>query len=390
MGAAMQKELSFEATPVFYANLEAYQQGYPIIVNEGSSRSSKSYSLMQLMICLAFAKPKIRISVVSHSLPHVKRGVYRDFKVIMDSLGIWDDNKWRATDFVYYFENGSYIELFGLDDESRARGPGRDVLWINEANLVPKYTFQQLAMRTTGTIFADLNPSEFTCYWYDLADEPKNKRIHSTYKQNLANLSQMQIDMLEGYKNLPDDFMYKVYTLGLRGASKETIYTHWQTVTELPGKGDVFYGLDFGFTNPCACVKIEHYEGVMYVQEILYQSGLTNPAIAALLRDKGVGREPVYCDAAEPKSIEEIAQFGFNVHPADKDVWAGIVKVKSQHIHVTANSKNLISELGSYKWKLDKDGNVIEEPVKANDHLMDAMRYGIFTHLLPKIQTFAF
>lgn len=378
-----------KVTPLFYANKKAIDEGWPVIVNEGGSRSSKSYSIVQVLITIACTK-KTRITICSHSLPHIKKGVYRDFTTIMKEWGLWDESSFSYTDFVYKFPNGSYIELVGLEDPSKAHGPGRDILFINEANLVSKSLYEQLAMRTTGQILLDLNPSEFSCWVYQVADNPKYKRIHSTYRNNISNLSPNQVDIIEGYKDLPDDFLWKVYGLGLRGASKETIYTHWQTCAELPGKGDVFYGLDFGFTNPCACVKIEHYEGVMYVQEILYQSGLTNPAIAALLRDKGVGREPIYCDAAEPKSIEEIAQFGFNVHPADKDVWAGIVKVKSQHIHVTANSKSVINELGSYKWKLDKDGNVIEEPVKANDHLMDAMRYGIFTHLLPKVQTFVF
>lgn len=377
--------LQINATPVFYANYEAYKsQKYPVIVNEGGSRSSKSYSLMQLMILIALEEPGKRISIVSHSLPHVKRGVYRDFKVIMESWHLWDDNSWMATDFVYYFPNGSYLELIGLDDESRARGPGRDILWLNEANLIKQYTFQQLAMRTTGIIFADLNPSDFNCWCYELADNPKNKKVHSTYRQNLPNLSHQQIELLESYRDLSDTFMYDVFCLGLRGASKELIYTAWKVVADLPGKGEVFYGLDFGYTAPTAMVKVEYYEGQIYVQEIIYQTKLTVSDIVTKLKNLSLSQSvEIFCDAAEPKSIEELHRAGYNAKAAEKDVWGGIMKVKSYNVFVTNESHNLKKELQGYKWMTDKDGNITndEKPVKENDHLLDAMRYAIFTKL---------
>ena len=144
--------LSSKVTPVFKENLNAYNEGYPIICNEGGSRSSKSYSVMQLLVYLATRNPMKRISCVSHSLPHIKRGVYRDFKLIMNELQLWDDNQFSYSDFIYTFKNGSYIELFGLEDEGKARGPGRDILFINEANLLSKPLFDQLAMRTTGPV----------------------------------------------------------------------------------------------------------------------------------------------------------------------------------------------------------------------------------------------
>jgi phage terminase large subunit len=372
-------QLQIKATPVFYANKLAYEKGYPIICNEGGSRSSKSYSVVQLLITLALSK-KLRISIVSHSLPHIKRGVYRDFRVIMDAMQIWDDECFSYSDYVYTYENGSYIELFGLDDESRARGPGRDVLFINEANLISKSLFDQLAMRTTGQIFLDWNPADFVSWVYGVADNTNNKCIRSTYKNNLSNLSANQIATIEGYKNLPDDFMWKVYGLGLRGAAKEIIYTKW-TIGEAPCKGDVFYGLDFGFNHPAVLVKVEHHDGVNYVSECIYQSNLTLTDLISRIKEFVKGNEPVYCDSAEPKSIEEIYRAGINALKAEKDVWGGIIKVKNYPLVVSANSKNMQNELMSYKWKKDKEDNIIEEPVKANDDAMDAMRYAIFTHL---------
>lgn len=375
---------NFEPTPVYEANEQAYQQGYPVICNEGGSRSSKSYSIVQLLVTIAATTPLIRISIVSHSLPHIKRGAYRDFRQILEDWQLWSDENFSYTDYIYTFDNGAYIELFGLEDEGKARGPGRDILFVNEANLIKKTLFDQLAMRTTGQIFLDWNPADFVSWVYTAADSPKNKRIHSTYKNNLSNLSQNQIDTIEAYKELPDDFMWKVYGLGERGAAKELIFTKWG-ISEMPRKGEVFYGLDFGYNHPAAFVRVEYYEGSHYVEELIYESGLTLTELLRKIQSFGIGKATIFADAAEPKSIEEIYRAGLNIHKADKDVWAGIVKVKSFPLHVTHSSKNLQRELQSYKWKKDKDDNIIEEPVKANDDGIDAIRYAIFNfHDKPK------
>jgi phage terminase large subunit len=373
-------QLKIKATPVFYANKKAYEEGYPIICNEGGSRSSKSYSVVQLLIHIAINNPNIRISMVSHSLPHIKRGVYRDFKNILEQWNIWDEKDFRYTDFIYTFKNGSYIELFGLEDPDKAKGPARDILFVNEANLISKALFDQLLIRTTGQSFLDWNPADFISWVYEVADNPNNKRIHSTYLNNITNLSDSQIRNIEQYKDLPDDFMWKVYGLGERGSAKEIIYTQWKQYDEAPD-GDVFYGLDFGYVHPAALIKVTHHEGQNYFEEIVYQSGLTLSDLSRLIKEKLPERATIYADAAEPKSIEELYRQGFNIKPAQKDVWAGIVKMKSYPINLHYNSKNLRREFMSYKWKKDKNDNVIEEPVKANDDLMDACRYAVFTHL---------
>ena len=373
-------QLKIKATPVFYANKKAYEQGYPVICNEGGSRSSKSYSIVQFLITIALSTPKIRISLVSHSLPHIKRGVYRDFKSIMEQWNIWDETDFRYTDFIYTFKNGSYIELFGLEDPDKAKGPARDILFINEANLISKALYDQLIIRTTGQVFLDWNPADFVSWVYDIADDPANKRIHSTYLNNISNLSDTQIKNIEQYKDLPDDFMWKVYGLGERGAAKELIYTQWKQYSETPN-GDTFYGLDFGYVHPAALMKVTHYEGQNYFEEIIYQSGLTLSDLSRLIKEKVPERATIYADAAEPKSIEELYRQGFNIKPAVKEVWAGIMQMKCYPINIHYNSQNLKREIQSYKWKKDKNDNIVEEPVKANDDALDACRYAVFTHL---------
>jgi phage terminase large subunit len=356
--------------------------GKPILVHN----SSKTFSVVQLLITIAENEAGKRISFVSHSLPHIKRGVYRDLKGILESWGKWQDENFSYTDFVYTFPNGSYIELFGLEDEGKARGPSRDILFVNEANLIKKALYDQLAIRTTGTIFLDWNPADFVSWVYTVADDPQNKCIRSTYLNNRTNLSESQIKLIEDFKSLPDDFMWKVYGLGQRGAAKEIIYTAWKVVDELPTGGDVFYGLDFGFTNPSALVKVVHYEGANYVQQMLFERGLTLNELVAKVRELVPNLATIYADAAEPRSIEELYRAGLNVHAAQKDVWAGIMAVKGYPLYVHRDSKDLQAELMSYKWKKDKNDNVLEEPVKENDHLCDALRYGIFTRLsTPKL-----
>lgn len=340
---------------------------------------------MQNLVLLCHEKPGLRVSVVSRSLPHIKKGAFRDFQQLLRQ-GIHRMGEMRWTDFTFHFFNGSYIEFFGLEDPEKAHGPGRDVLFINEANYVPKAVYDQLAMRTTGQILLDLNPSEFNCWVYQIADDPKNKNIHSTYKDNLANLSPQQVAFIEAYKDLPDPFMWQVYGLGLRGASEEIIYRGWELVDEMPGKGEVVYGLDFGYTNPSAFVKVEFYEGACYIDELIYEKSLTKPELNERIKQFETGFSIIYADSAEPDSIEELYRLGCNIHPSNKDVWSGIVTVKSQRIYITRRSKNLITEIQGYKWKKDKNDLILEEPVKENDHLMDAMRYAIHTHLSsPKI-----
>lgn len=371
---------AWKLTNTGQATWEALSSKYPVIVNTGGARSGKSFGIMQCLMTLATHKPRLRISIVSRSLPHVKKGVFRDFQTLYkDGYNIYGEMRW--TDFTFHLYNGSYIEFFGLEDPDKAHGPGRDILFINEANFVPKSVYDQLAMRTTGTILLDLNPSEFNSWVYDVCDDLKNKNIHSTYKDNIANLSEQQVAFIEAYEQLPDPFMWQVYGLGLRGASEEIIYRGWELVDEMPGKGEIVYGLDFGFVHPCALVEVEFYEGAVYVDEKIYKSGLTKPELTDLIKGIIKGNAAIYADSSEADSIEELYRNGLNIHKANKDVWAGIITVKGAKLFITRRSSNVIREKQGYKWKKDRNDKILEEPVKENDDAMDAERYAIHTHL---------
>lgn len=376
-------------TPVFFANRDAaLSRKHRVIANQGSTRSSKTFSICQLLPTIAAnpgmyfpGREKISITVTSPSLPHLKRGARRDMIGILQDWGWYSDNDFNKTDQVYRFVD-SYIEFFGAEDGGKVRGPGRNILYVNEANLISYDTYKQMALRTTDYIFIDFNPADEYSWVYEEADKPGNLLIHSTYKNNLSNLTPEQIAEIESLKDA-DENLWKVYGLGLRGTSSETIYTHWKECDSFPVCDRVVYGLDFGFIHPSALVKVGELDGKIYVEELLYQSGLTNPELAYLIKSQaGLNRaSTLYCDYARPEAIEEIRKMGLNAKDANKAVWDGIKSVKSRPLYITRNSVNLLKEIKSYKWKVDKDGKVLEEPVKFRDDGMDAMRYAIYTGL---------
>lgn len=385
-------EVLAKHTPVFYANKKAFDSGkYRVIANQGSTRSSKTYSLSQLMVDIASGGingitdekyEKTQISVVSPSLPHLKKGARKDILENLEILSLFDEEEFNRTDQIYTFKDtGSTIEFFGAEDSKKVRGPGRKILYVNEANLLDKATYVQLALRTEQTIFIDFNPADEYNFVYEIADKPGNKLIISNYTNNRANLSQPQIEEIESLKDA-DENLWKVFGLGLRGTSSETIYTHWKMCDELPMRGEIVYGQDFGYNVPSALLRIEFYEGAVYWDELIYEPKLTTGDLIEKYKTVDMSKTGnVYCDAAEPKTIEEICRAGYNAISADKAVTEGIRKVKSMPLYITKRSTNLLKEIKSYKWKTDRDGKVLDEPVKFNDHALDAGRYGTFTHL---------
>lgn len=365
-------------TRIYKANQQALlYSGKRYITNEGGARSGKTYGITQLLAGIAENKPGVSITVCSHSLPHLKRGALRDFLEIMHKWGIYDEKDHNHTDQVYKFPNGSYIEFIGLEEPGKARGPGRDILFINEANLISKALFDQLDMRTRKKVIIDLNPADFDCWCYAVSDGDNAVCIRSTYLDN-PYLPEPQKKVIEAYKEA-DPLMWQVFGLGLRGTSKEQIYTHWKLTNDIP-EGQVFYGLDFGYNVPSALVRITLYEGAAYIKQLLYKTRLTTNDLIAEMKELALRpTDEIFCDAAEPKTIEELYRAGWNVKPADKDVTEGIRKVKSMPLFIHKDSTDVIAEIKKYKWKVDKNDKVLDEPEKESDHAMDAIRYGIFT-----------
>ena len=378
-----------QVTPVFYANKEALENPkYDTIANQGSTRSSKTYSIMQLLIMVALSG-KTQISCVSISMPHLKKGCRKDFLEIMNDWGLYSDSDFNKTDNIYKFPNtGATIEFFSADDDKKVRGSNRDILYVNEANLLSHDTYRQLALRTRGKKIIDYNPADEFNYVYDIAAMPSSKFIKSTYKNNLKFLTDSQIREIENLNpeinpSTGDANLWKVFGLGERGSSEATIYTHWTYTNQMPTHGEVIYGQDFGYNNPSALIKLVVNDNGVYACEMFYETKLTTDDIIDYYKELDISKyDPIYADT-EGDRIEQIQRAGYNIRAASKQVELGINYVKSRPLKIYKGSVNLIKEIKSYKWKQKLIGGVdftLDEPVKVRDHAMDALRYAAYTH----------
>ncbi|MBX3044894.1 MAG: PBSX family phage terminase large subunit [Candidatus Kapabacteria bacterium] len=370
-----------KVSPVYYANWLAYNDpNVKIICNQGGTRSGKTYSIMQILTTLMLtATEKQSISVVSKTLPHIKRGVKRDFENILQGINQYDRRKFNQSDMVYTQNDNSYIEFFSTDNADKLRGTSRKDLFINEANFLNYEEWIQLLMRTTGKIFIDYNPSDEYHWIYDhVLTRDDCRFIKSNYLDNYDYLSSEQIEEIERLKG-EDNNYWQIYGLGEIAKAINLIYPNVNIVDSMAG-GESIYGLDFGYNNQTALVKINKVGKDIYLHEEVYEAGLTNNDLITELKDAGIKFEYIYADAAEPARIEEIYRAGFNIYPADKSVKTGIDFCKRFNLNVTKQSYNLIKELKSYKWKEDRNGKILDEPVKFMDHACDAFRYAVFTH----------
>ena len=364
-------------TKVAVETQQAIDDGFRIVVNQGGTRSGKTYSLTDLMIGTAFATPQ-SISICSISLPHLKKGARRDWRELMESKGGYNPAQHNMTDQIYRYPTGGYIEFFSVDDAKRVRGPGRDVLYINEANLLSRETWRQLILRTKKTIIIDYNPAdEFHWIYDDVIPRKDCKFIQSTYQDNPF-LSKEQIREIEMLREIDPNF-WRVYGLGERGTAEATIYKGFQIYSKEPYLQDWCFGLDFGFNHPNALVKVGIHEKSLYLEQKFYRSHTTTPELIQEIKPI-VGRKSVFCDSARPEIIEELRRAGINSWPADKSVKEGIDFIRSHHVHVHQESVDLQKEFRSYKWKVKPNGQVLDEPVKLFDDLLDAARYGAMSY----------
>ena len=375
--------MDIQETRVFEDNAEAWLGGKRRALNEGGTASSKTYSILQLLILIAeHAKSRLQISVVSESLPHLKRGAIRDFFSILDEDSS-SNPRYNKTEQTYSFGNG-VIEFFGADEAAKVRGPRRDILFINEANNVPWETARGLDIRTNIFTFCDWNPvSEFWAHT-NWIGHSGNAYIHSTYLDAIKVIPQAVIDNIESNKDR-DPNWWNVYGLGLIGKVAGMVYPFFSQVDSLPVQGALIYGLDFGFSgDPAVLTKHRIFENVkeIYSQELFYECGLTNQDIAIKMEELGVekNKDEIAADSAEPKSIEEIYQQGFNIKGAPKgpgSVEYGHQKVRQYKQYWTKDSTKCIKEQRNFRYLADRDGRLTEKTTHLYSHGMDSRRYAV-------------
>lgn len=291
----------------------------------------------------------------------------------------------------------SEILFDGLDDPEKIKSiKGITSIWLEETTEFSRDDFLKvdLTLREPGPGYKQMmmtfNPQEVEAPWLKalfFGSEPyPDTTVHrSTIEDNpIAELRADYTRLLDALRH-QDEALYKIARLGEWAARTGQIYA-WD-VQPLPELSfdEIWYGGDFGYSvDPAAVVRIYRKADEFWLEEILYAPGLTNQALADRMAEAGVHRtKTIYFDSAEPKSIEELRRAGFYVQPADKgqdSVRSGIDYLKSRKIHIVQGSANLLREHNGYCWRKDKLDRPLPEPVKFEDHLMDAVRYGIFTH----------
>lgn len=175
-----------------------------------------------------------------------------------------------------------------------------------------------------------------------------------------------------------DPDWYRVFALGQKGTNNVLVYPNYKTVERLPYNLDSAVGIDFGYTNPSAAVRVYFGDGKIFVEQLIYESHLTTPEFAEKLLPLLRKDEVCWCDAAEPDRIQELKKLGVYAKASDKSVKAGIDSVKTYQLFISNTSIDVLREIKSYRWKKDAQDRMLEEPVKILDHSMDAMRYCVF------------
>lgn len=353
----------------------------------GGTSASKTISILLILIdkCQRAANNEelLLVSVVSESLPHLKRGVMRDFLNIMEGHKYFKEDQWNRTDFIYNFGPGVRMEFFGVDTPDKVRGPRRDILFMNEANNCPLESFEQLEVRTKKEIWLDWNPTnEFWFYSEILPHRAEDLDfITLTYKDNEA-LDPEIVKSIEARQHNLN--WWKVYGLGQLGEVEGKIYKDWAIIDKIPHEARLErMGLDFGYANdPAVLVAIYYYNGGYIVDELLHRTGMSNRQVADYVNNSAHPNALIIADSAEPKSIAEMNEYGLQIIGANKgpgSVNQGIQWVQDQRMSVTKKSTNVIKSYRNYMWRTDRDGKILTIPDHAFSDAMDAIRYAMET-----------
>jgi phage terminase large subunit len=352
---------------------------------QGGSSSSKTFTIIPFLIDYANKNAGKEISIVSESIPHLRRGAMRDFVKIMEWVGLMDYSAWNKSTLTYYFQNGSFIEFFSGDQPDKMRGARRDVLFVNEANNVAWETYYQLAIRTREFIYIDFNPTAEFWAHTELQNQPDVDFIILTYRDNEA----LEASIINEFKKAEEKARtseywanwVRVYVNGEIGSLQGVVFNNWKQCDEIPQHARLLgYGLDYGYTNdPTALVAVWYADNVYYLNELIYETGLLNRNISDRMATLGVDRyTTIVADSAEQKSNDELQVLGWRVLDAKKgadSINYGVGKMQELDLRVTKNSLNLIKELRHYTWATDRNGNPINKPIDAYNHAIDAVRY---------------
>ena len=355
----------------------------------GGQGSSKTFSILTILINHASGKPNRNIYVVSAELTKMRETVIKDFVFIMSEAGIFKQDNFLAGT-LYKYPNGSTIKFLGLDKEDVGKGLRSHVVYFNEVNKVNQETFRQMASRS-DKIYLDYNPDAEFYVDTDILPRPDCDFIQLMFKDNEC-LKEGERDEILNYYNQGYNIdgsiknkywanLWQVYGLGNIGNLIGVVFENWKECDEIPNDAEfIAYGMDFGFTaDPTTLTAVYRYNSELYFDELLYKTKLTNSDIIKEFEALGIKKhDMIVADSAEPKSIEDIRRAGYRIEGAKKgadSIKNGLDTLLRHQMNVTKRSTNLKNELRTYRFAVDKDGKTTNTPESGNDHAIDGVRY---------------
>lgn len=375
-------------TNTFKKNAEVYKtHQYRYIVNQGGTSSSKTYSILQLLTLIA-QKHKKYIDIVGLSMPHLKSGILHDMPSVFDQFGLNFDSMVNKSDWYVKFPNGSTLKFLAFDNLGKAHGGRRDILYLNEANHLPYNIVEQLMIRTADNIFIDFNPTQ--AFWLHTnlqAEKPDEiKLIKSTYKDNQF-LQPSIVAEIESKRGDGNNNFWRVYGLGELGIAEglvfENVTTRTITDEELNRFDTVYQGIDWGYIHPFVFIKCCYDDELkkLYIFDEIYQSRMSLKDSMDAVREKQAYGD-IIADSANPQSIGEFWDNGFNIFPANKspgsrDFGYRWLQSLNEIVIDPVRCPNTSKEFLTMEYLKDKDGNYINDYPKVQDDAIDAIRYAL-------------
>ena len=373
--------MKIQTTIVFEELLKSDDLGKRIVVAQGGSRSGKTFNILIYWVQKLLQEKGKTLSIVRKTLPSLKNSVLKDLIQVLEMFGMYDPTKLHKQEGFYELGD-NIINWMSVDEPQKIRGSKRDYLYCNEANELKIEDWNQLIFRTTDKVVLDLNPSELSSWVYDLEKRDDCYYFKTTWRNNPF-VDKNIIKELESLKD-KDENLYRIYNLGEKGIATELVFNRYNSIERLPqGMKLLGRGMDFGFNSPTALVEVYKDEDTLYFNELLYARGMTMPDIISRLETLGIDKtDTIWCDSAAPQNIEELKRNRWNAKPVNKkSILHGIDLIRRHHIFITEQSTNIKLEFGSYKFKTDKDGNLLDVPEDDFNHTIDAIRYVLESEL---------
>lgn len=378
---------------------------YKYIKHEGSSRSSKSWSIEEWCVRQCETKKNFRINVWRDTRQSLSESIWEDFRKLFPLSGR-DYSFPRNTVPIFFTQTNSKIEPHGAD-ATNAHGVTQDVAWLNEPYLITKETFDQIDQRA-NQIILDMNPK--MDHWGDeLNKHPRCKVIHSTFLMNPFCPPEQKRKILSYDPSNPvnvengtaDSYLWDVYGLGKKAERPNRIFK-WEEIKYseyLALDTPEYYGVDWGAVDPFGIIKAKYYDGALYLHELNYKSendlkldlseterlqiqrSIDEGFIVWLFNKLGIDKErPIICDTNRPMKIIALRKAGYEyaleASKGKGSIIDGIDNLNNLKVYYTHTSKNIKYEQENYSRKIDKrTGKTLEEPEDANNHTIDPARY---------------